>query len=631
MSYSLLHSTFGRSLEDGFPDPVLESNLNLDASLVDHGNLENQLYDDVERFDNEQALDRVPGENLNVRVDDSTRNENDDRRIDTEEHVNEKPVEEMDTLAGDIETANGMDRKGIDATDKSLNNSNIVGEDTDSLQIDRNENRNTVDDGLEDDMHIVDQNKEGNVEHSDPGIVPPKKKKKDSVTDEQIRLNRNASKQFNTFKSKVETFQEAFGANQNFILLMENNFVQKVGKTGPTPTTTGKTLVVGSGKLMDMFKADELLYDIETMEVLKTGAKGFATKSKRRPSPVTAAPYLGNQNVFQQQLFQHQQQMLQQQQQQQQLIQQHQQMYQYPPTPFFPHQGIVNSSPLISSQPLMVSPIMSTQNVRPTSTITQSSVEVVTETRNGKKAHKKPKRSEVFTTSDEDSLEEEDLVNDGTDYSEEDQEFIKMIERKNLQRKKKVVENATIEALPSDSSESERDLEESDHGCEVRGAGADKTKKPKKKAALKAAGKRKNQKKTNDILPEELSKTLKSKPVARTKKPNAPKSAQKADKNVTKASKPAKNAQAPSKSKTIKVVPASSKPAKSTPGPSRAVPTVSSPSTLTVKTTRKSSRIMSEESCNRFLDPTPSPKNPLPKTNNRRKIISVESVNRILF
>lgn len=218
MSYSLLHSTFGRSLEDGFPDPVLESNLNLDASLVDHGNLENQLYDDVERFDNEQALDRVPGENLNVRVDDSTRNENDDRRIDTEEHVNEKPVEEMDTLAGDIETANGMDRKGIDATDKSLNNSNIVGEDTDSLQIDRNENRNTVDDGLEDDMHIVDQNKEGNVEHSDPGIVPPKKKKKDSVTDEQIRLNRNASKQFNTFKSKVETFQEAFGANTNFIV-----------------------------------------------------------------------------------------------------------------------------------------------------------------------------------------------------------------------------------------------------------------------------------------------------------------------------------------------------------------------------------------------------------------------------
>ena len=77
---------------------------------------------------------------------------------------------------------------------------------------------------------------------------------------------------------------------------------------------------------------------------------------------------------------------------------------------------------------------MSTQNVLPNSTCTQSNVEVVTETRNGKKRAEKPKRSTIFNTSDEESLEEEDIVDDGTDYSEEDQEFIKMIERKNLQR-----------------------------------------------------------------------------------------------------------------------------------------------------------------------------------------------------
>ena len=228
---------------------------------------------------------------------------------------------------------------------------------------------------------------------------------------------------------------------------MGNNVVQKVGKTGPTPTTTGKTLVVGNGNLIDMFKADELLYDIETMEVLKTGVKGFATdktflkeytKSKKRPSPVTAAPYLGNQNLFQQQWFQHQQQLLQHQQQQQQLIQQ-QQMYQYPPPPFSPHHGIATSSPLLPSQSLMVSPIMSTQNVLPNSTFTQSNVEVVTETSNGKKRAKKNQRSEVFNHSDEESLEEEDIVEDSTDYSEEDQEFIKMIERKNLHTQKKVV------------------------------------------------------------------------------------------------------------------------------------------------------------------------------------------------
>ena len=81
------------------------------------------------------------------------------------------------------------------------------------------------------------------------------------------------------------------------------------------------------------------------------------------------------------------------------------------------------------------------------------------------------------------------------------------------------LEHNPVQALPSDSSESEKDLEESDHGCEVRGAGADKSKKPKKKAAVKAAGKRNNQKKTNDILPEEVSNTLKSKHVASKKKP----------------------------------------------------------------------------------------------------------------
>ena len=99
MAYSLLHSTFGRSLEEGFPDPVLDSNLNLDASLVDHGNLENRLYDDVEQFEIEQVLDRDPSKKLNARVDDSTRNENGDIRINIEEHMNEKSVEEMDTMA----------------------------------------------------------------------------------------------------------------------------------------------------------------------------------------------------------------------------------------------------------------------------------------------------------------------------------------------------------------------------------------------------------------------------------------------------------------------------------------------------------------------------------------------------
>ena len=49
------------------------------------------------------------------------------------------------------------------------------------IHIDRNENQDAMeilDDGLEDDMNIVDQNKEGNVENSEPRTVPPKRRKK---------------------------------------------------------------------------------------------------------------------------------------------------------------------------------------------------------------------------------------------------------------------------------------------------------------------------------------------------------------------------------------------------------------------------------------------------------------------
>ena len=85
MAYNLLHSTFGRSLEEDSV-PVLESNLNLDASLVDNSNLENQLYDDVENI--EQALDRDSSKKPGARVDDNI-----------EKGMNEKSVEEMDARA----------------------------------------------------------------------------------------------------------------------------------------------------------------------------------------------------------------------------------------------------------------------------------------------------------------------------------------------------------------------------------------------------------------------------------------------------------------------------------------------------------------------------------------------------
>ena len=55
-------------------------------------------------------------------------------------------------------------------------------------------------------------------------------------------------------------------------------------------------------------------------------------------------------------------------------------------------------------------------------------------------------------------------------------------------------------------SESDGNCSEYDHGCEVMGAGAKKTNKNKRKTGEKAAAKRRTQKKSNDILPDIVTK-----------------------------------------------------------------------------------------------------------------------------
>ena len=85
------------------------------------------------------------------------------------------------------------------------------------------------------------------------------------------RINRNAQRQFLNIKNKVESFQKQFGYESNFLLLIENNFIQNKGLRGPSCQSTGKVLVSGSGDLLDRFKNDALEYDYENMEVMKLG------------------------------------------------------------------------------------------------------------------------------------------------------------------------------------------------------------------------------------------------------------------------------------------------------------------------------------------------------------------------
>ena len=259
--------------------------------------------------------------------------------------------------------------------------------------------------------HGYEEGEEGeNLSDSAP---PKKKKKTDSANGDQIRKNRNAFRQFLTLKNKIESFQGVFGADQNFIVIMENNFIHKVGTSGPIPKTEDKTLVFGNGKLMEMFKSDELLYDMNSMEVLKLGAKSLVddrdflkecTKSKRRPSQMTV-PALQNEYgaLLQQQVLQ--QQLL-----HQQYLQQQQQHQQQQPILHYPQ---LVSSPMLSTQSarFQLSPIqLEPQNA---STTTPAAAQTQGTTKQAKKS--KPKRSEVFNTSLEESFME-----DRTDYSEDD-------------------------------------------------------------------------------------------------------------------------------------------------------------------------------------------------------------------
>ena len=348
--------------------------------------------------------------------------------------------------------------------------------------------------------HDVDDDSDGDDE---PAAKKTKKGK--SANNDQIRKNRNATKQFNTLKKKVERFQAEFSAETNFVLIMENNFVKKVGTSGPTPATTEKVLVIGKGELMDKFRSDNLNFDLESMEVLKTGVRGMVpdanflkeyTKLMKGSPPIqlaASAIVTPPRSSFQQQIEM-----------QQQLLFQQQQMHllQYP---FFQQPSMVQSSPFVTGSGLVTSPAASSSSTTASASMDQTvsaSVETTTTAKKKNLSKKKnlPKKSKVFEISseDEDSLMEDDLVDDSSDYSEEDQNFINLIERKNLQRKKKTT--LTV------SSDSDNNLEESDHGCEVRGAGAEKQKKSKRKVGAKAAGKRKTQKKSNDILPDIIAK-----------------------------------------------------------------------------------------------------------------------------
>ena len=336
---------------------------------------------------------------------------------------------------------------------------------------------------------------------------PKTPKKKSTEADVQLRLNRNAKKQFNNLKNKIENLQSNFHVEPNFILIMENNFVKKVGQTGPTPATSDKVLVVGKGNLMDLFKSDELMFDLESMEVIKTGVKGMVPdgqflkdfiKAKRSSVPLQPAASGHSPAAWQSaaaghsatQLQQLQLQMHQQTQQQLQLqLQQQQlQMFQYP-SPMFP---TPSASPSMVGSPPVVAGVSRTS--RNTTAISLEPSVTVSSKKPKKKNPPKKRLSEIFESDSEESCRVEDLVDDNTDYSEEDQDFIKRIEKKNLQRKRKTV-----------SSDSEDDLTESDHGCEVMGAGADKTRK-KRKVGRKAAENRKVQKKSNDILPVNVTK-----------------------------------------------------------------------------------------------------------------------------
>ena len=289
-----------------------------------------------------------------------------------------------------------------------------------------------------------------------------------------VRKNRNAQKQFVNLKNKIEQFQKNFGYEENFLFIMKNNFVQNIGSRGPSCASAGKYLVSGGGEIFENLKNEGIEYDIETMEVLKNGKsmkenKSFlqsyvkncrnkqVVRSKAASSPTTSeAP-----------------------------------------------------SNRISSTPLDVSSNSVRISGTPVILVNQSdSGSFIGPTPDPKKRVRKnakfSKRKSLISTftdlqssrkrqSSSDSSECSDgniSLHDSTDLDTEGEDLARKVEALNQKKNKRNRgKNNTL-----------NDTVESDHGTEVRGAGADKNK--RKKAPSQAADRRKKSNTAIDIINE---------------------------------------------------------------------------------------------------------------------------------
>ena len=310
----------------------------------------------------------------------------------------------------------------------------------------------------------------------------PKQKPRKEIPErdrDTLKKNRNGQKQFYTLKDKLEKFQSNLGYESDFVLLVKNNFVQKVGSSGPVPATAGKTLVVGSGNLFDSFKKDELLFDIDEMEVLQAGKtmnsdrqflkdyikNNIASTKQRKSVPNNVTEHVATSGISSGMIFN--------------LGQQTPIMPVNIPSPplFVINQGssLPNSIPQTASKTKK-----STKRRRTKSSIFEveentDSVDKDILKRKGKK-RLTPAESDLETSGTNSDI----TVHDSSDYDTEASEMAKKIEiinEKNRQKRLKKIQPSEDISI----SESDVDNEDSDHGTEVRGAGADKKKKQKKK------------------------------------------------------------------------------------------------------------------------------------------------------
>ena len=326
------------------------------------------------------------------------------------------------------------------------------------------------------------------------------KRRKEKEKKARSKNNRNFNRKLKNVKNDVETIQETYGGNPEYILIIKDNVTKSNGSAGRECQTAGRILVSGKGEIFESFSAGSLKYNPKSMMVLEEG-KQIKSKNEQfmldwvrmkgllPPESNAEQPQTHSQNPHQaihhtphqaQQQIQHGQ---------------HQQVptqIQILPVAFNP--AMLSSVACSPELNMAKSAAIAASQVTPLAAhVTDVSSTPVQRKKNKTRKLKKNIPSNDFEVEDSSDIPYEDTSDDDS-ILDGMEKAIETINQRRADARAKKSRLEIVEPEPVDSSSDES----VDNGCEQRGSGASIPK--QKPRQTKAAAARKKPVSKNDIL-----------------------------------------------------------------------------------------------------------------------------------